>query len=254
MTERSDSAAHGNGGAGLLDNLSARGRILAALLLVLAILATREWPGLLAMLGLALGLVVAARRDLAGVMGCLLHAEGFLVLLLLLLPFTTPGAPVAVLGPFTASAEGLGRAVVLALRINACALVVLALVASLEPVRVGHALSSLGVPERLAHLLLLTMRYVAVLRDEMHRLQQAMQARGFVAGSNRHTWRTYGNLTGMMLVRSLDRAERVEEAMRARGFAGRFPISEAEPRGALDVPFLLLALGTGLAALVAPWL
>ena len=50
-----------------------------------------------------------------------------------------------------------------------------------------------------------------------------MRARGFRPRTSRHTWRSYGNLMGMLLVRALERAQRVEEAMLCRGYNGAFP-------------------------------
>ena len=72
------------------------------------------------------------------------------------------------------------------------------------------------------HLLLFTVRYLGVLDAEHRRLRQAMRTRGFVARSDHHTWRSLGWLTGMLLVRSLERSRRIFEAMRCRGFRGRF--------------------------------
>nr|WP_307258251.1 energy-coupling factor transporter transmembrane component T [Kaistia dalseonensis] len=48
-------------------------------------------------------------------------------------------------------------------------------------------------------------------------------ARGFRPRSSRHTWRSHGNLIGMLQVCALDRSRRIEEAMLCRGYGGRFP-------------------------------
>jgi cobalt/nickel transport system permease protein len=167
----------------------------------------------------------------------LLHVEGFLLVLLLLLPFTVQGEPVLALGPLSASREGLLRAVVLVLKINACLIAVTALVGTLEPVRLGRALAGLGAPLRLVHLFLFAVRYVALLDAELRRLREAMRARGFVARSNRHGWRSLGNLAGMLLIRALDRAEQIDEAMRCRGFSGRLPLRAGEPLAGRDFLF-----------------
>ncbi len=87
----------------------------------------------------------------------------------------------------------------------------------------GHALGRLGVPWKLVYLLFFTVRYVDVLNREQHRLRAAMRMRAFRPRNNLHTYRTYGYLVGMILVRSLDRAERIVAAMKCRGFRGRFP-------------------------------
>ncbi len=147
--------------------------------------------------------------------------EGFMIMLLLTLPFTVPGEPLFQLGPLTGSREGVLRALLIVLKANGVVLALLALVGSLEPAVFGHALAQLGVPEKLVHLLLLTVRQIHLLRQEFARLRQAMRARAFVPRSDRHTWRSYGYLMGMLLVRSLARSHRILAAMRCRGFHGQ---------------------------------
>ncbi len=67
-----------------------------------------------------------------------------------------------------------------------------------------------------------TVRYIAVFEREYQRLRQAMRSRAFRPRLNRHTLRTFGYLVGMLLVRAMERSERIQQAMRCRGFAGRF--------------------------------
>lgn len=162
----------------------------------------------------------------------LLHLEGFLVLLFVTLPFTLPGQAVFHIGPLVASAEGLSRALTLALKVTASVLLIMLLLGSTEPMRIGVALRGLHVPEALVRLFVNVTRNVGLVRSELARLHDAMRMRGFRPGSNRHTWRSYGYLFGMLFVRAIDRAERVEEAMRLRGYSGRFP-KTAPPKPAL---------------------
>jgi cobalt/nickel transport system permease protein len=98
-------------------------------------------------------------------------------------------------------------------------------------------MARLGVPLKLVHLFLFAVRYLHVLRAETGRLIDAMRVRAFVPRSNRHSWRTLGNLFGMMIVRSVERAERVSEAMRCRGFARRLPLLATECAGRVDYLF-----------------
>lgn len=197
-------------------------RLIAALALVVAISQlTRPGPALVALaLAVAAGLVA---RLGPGLWKRLLHAELFLVLLLITLPFAVPGTPIFTLGPLNASAEGLARALLVAIKVSASVLVLVTFLGNLDPVRLGAALRALRLPEPLVRVFVLTARYLDVIRAEARRLQDAMRARGFAPRSNRHTWKSYGNLMGMLLVRALDRARRIEEAMRLRGEAGRFP-------------------------------
>jgi cobalt/nickel transport system permease protein len=221
----------------LIERLAPRTRLVVALGCVLAItaLATPGWS--VAALAGAGALVLLARLQPGAVARRLLRVEGFLVALLLLLPFTVPGEPLLAIGPLAASREGLLRALLLVVKINACVLACTALLGTLEPVRLGRALAGLGAPLRLVHLFLFVVRYVALFDAELHRLREAMRARGFVARSGRHGWRTLGNLAGMLLVRALDRAERVDEAMRCRGFAGRLPLLAGERLAGRDLRF-----------------
>lgn len=153
----------------------------------------------------------------------LLHLEGFLVLLLLTLPFTLPGTPLLQIGPLTASNEGLWRAVVLACKVTASVLLISFFFATTDPLNLGTALRSLYIPEQLIRLLVTVVRHLSLIQEEFLRLHDSMRARGFAPRSNRHTWRSYGYMFGMLLVRTMNRAERVEEAMRLRGYTGHFP-------------------------------
>jgi cobalt/nickel transport system permease protein len=173
--------------------------------------------------------------------------ESFMLAVLLLLPFTVPGEVIAQPLGLAISAEGLTQAAIIALRGNAIALAVMALVGTLESVTLGRALARLGAPDRLIHLLLFTIRYLDVLDQEYRRLRLAMRARAFQVRTGLHCWRSVGYLFGMLMVRSLERAERIDAAMRCRGFTGRFPsLDEAE-----DQPPGLLDWGLGAASCIA---
>jgi cobalt/nickel transport system permease protein len=159
----------------------------------------------------------------------LFHLEGFLLLLLITLPFTLPGTTLFHLGPLSASEEGLWRAIVLACKVMACVLLISFLFASADPLSIGNALLGLRVPEPLVRLFVTVVRYLTLIQAEFSRLQESMRARAFIPRSNRHTWRSYGYLLGMLLIRAMERAERVEEAMRMRGYTGRFPQTPLPP-------------------------
>lgn len=206
---------------------------IAAVAFVIVLLSPVSGAGpALGYLVFALAVVLSAGRPMPW--RRLLHLEVFLLLLLVTLPFTLPGTRLFSLGPLTASREGLARAGVLALKVSGSALLLIACFADVEPARLGQALRGLGLPEPLVRIFLGLVRYLGVIRGEFARLQEAMRMRAFRPRSNRHTWRSYGNMMGMLLLRSMARAERVEEAMRMRGYAGRFPGEAAAPAPARD--------------------
>ncbi|MEE4379797.1 MAG: cobalt ECF transporter T component CbiQ [Candidatus Competibacteraceae bacterium] len=206
----------------MIQGLDPRLRVIAAVGFAVIVVTGQDLLMLSTALLLTGLLALLARLPLKPTVKRVLAMDLFIVGLLGLLPFTVPGEPVFQLGGLSASQEGLYQAAAIALKANAVVLTLLALVGTLDGVTLGHALHHLNVPEKLVHLLLFTVRYIEVLQREYQRLRRAMIARAFVARSNWHTWRSLGYLFGMLLVRSLDRSERIVAAMKCRGFRGRY--------------------------------
>jgi len=82
------------------------------------------------------------------------------------------------------------------------------------------ALRKLGLPRVLAAILAFMYRYVFVVFDELQRMREARRARSFGRRSMASQWKSNGQLIGLLLIRSMNRAERVHGAMCARGFDG----------------------------------
>ena len=190
-------------------------------------------------LGLAISIVLAgtARLPLVPTLKRIAALNVFMTLLVITLPFAVPGASLFTLGPLTYSEEGLLRSAIIAMKSNAIVLCLAALIATIEITDMGHALSHLRVPHKLAHLFLLTGRYIGVLRRECTRLANAMRVRCFRPGLNRHTYRSVGYLVGMLLVKSFDRSERILAAMKCRGFRGRYYLLDHFALGRRDLMF-----------------
>ena len=81
-------------------------------------------------------------------------------------------------------------------------------------------LRELWVPEILVATLAFMYRYVFVLWDELDKMRTARRARTFGEGGVLFRWKTSGQLIGMLLIRAMERAERVYGAMCARGWDG----------------------------------
>ncbi|MDB5385999.1 MAG: ABC-type cobalt transport system, permease component CbiQ [Planctomycetaceae bacterium] len=86
--------------------------------------------------------------------------------------------------------------------------------------RLLQTLHRWGMPRLLVAILAFMYRYSYVVFDELQRMRTARLARGFGRGGWWHNWKSSGQLVGMLLVRSLSRAERVHGAMLARGWTG----------------------------------
>ncbi len=89
-----------------------------------------------------------------------------------------------------------------------------------------HALRHVRVPAVLVAIIAFMYRYLFVLVDEVERLMRARAARSArlpgARGGGSLGWRAgvAGHMAGQLLIRSLDRSDRVYQAMLARGYRG----------------------------------
>jgi cobalt/nickel transport system permease protein len=166
-------------------------------------------------------LLCLARLPLKQLCVRLLGVNSLIVFLWLFLPFTYSGQVLFSVGPLHATREGIGYAMLITVKSNTILLALIALLATTPTMTLGHAMSHLRVPDKLIHLFFFTFRYVQVLHLEYQRLRTAMRVRGFTPGTNMHTYRSFAYLIGMLLVKSVDRADRIRKAMLCRGFHGR---------------------------------
>ncbi len=240
--------------AGYLCRIDPRARVIAAMVFALLVAAAGAWPVLLASLAVAVGGVALSGLAPTVVLRRLMPLELVMLLLLLLLPLGGEGAAWLRLGPLAFSRDGLVLALRVALKGNAIVLGLMGLLASMDAMTLGHALSHLRVPDKLAHLLLFTVRYLDVLDRESRRLRAAMKVRGFRPRMNLHTYRAYGYLVGMLLIRSFDRSERIVAAMKCRAFRGRFYVLNHFSFSRRDLPFCLAATALFILLTWANWL
>ncbi len=197
-----------------------------------------------------IGLRILAKR--------LIAVNLFSLMLIALVPWNAPGDALMRVGEFSYSFQGVLDVLRIALQANAVVLVVTLLLTPIDPIVLGHAVARLGAPARFVQLYLFTLRYLRVLDDEYKRLRRAMLIRGFRPRANLHTCRTMGYLVGMLLIRALDRAERIWQAMLCRGFSGTFPRTQAPPLRWLDgllfvTALIVLALIFGADRAVGRW-
>lgn len=232
-----------------ISGLDPRTRLVATLAFAVTSVALAHIPALVLALFSSVMVMLATGLPIVKTLRRMAAMDGFIVFILVLLPFTMPGEPILTIWGFTASWDGLHKAIIIALKANAVVLMLLALVGTLEAVTLAKALHALHVPASLVHLLQFTVRYIEVLEREYQRLRAAMKARGFRPKNSLHTYKSFGYLIGMMLVRALERSERILDAMKCRGFDGTIPVHAAFSFNRRDGVFVL-AMSTVLAALV----
>ncbi len=200
-------------------------------------------------LTLSLILIFTARLSLLQVLKSLKLLFYFLILLWIFLPLSIPGVEVFTIGPLSVSKEGISRALIISLKSTSIVLLIIALLATSTVFSLVHAMGHFRVPKKLLYLSFLSYRYVHVLQVEYQRLRDAMRIRGFKPKTNLHTYKTFGYLIGMLLIRSYERSERIWNAMLCRGFQGRFYLLDHFRVEARDVIFVsvmsLILLGIG---------
>lgn len=86
--------------------------------------------------------------------------------------------------------------------------------------------------------ILLMHRYLIVLIKEVERMQQAYKLRA--PGRKGIQFKNWGSFAGLLLLRSMDRAEEVYESMKLRGFHGslKYPLLKSGKRASILYVFL----------------
>jgi len=98
------------------------------------------------------------------------------------------------------------------------------------------ALTNLGVPKPFIVQLMFFYRYLFVLGDEAHGMDRARALRSSPAGMVRT--KTFFSMTGHLLLRTFERAERIYRAMNCRGFDGRVPMLQPGRMSVRDFGFM----------------
>ena len=102
---------------------------------------------------------------------------------------------------------------------------------------IAAAMERLGVPKAFTVQILFLYRYLYVLAEEALRLTRARSLRTF--GGRGAGFRPYVSLLGHLLLRTLDRAERIHQAMLGRGFDGEVRLLRVLRFRAADLAFTL---------------
>ncbi|MGA1868523.1 MAG: cobalt ECF transporter T component CbiQ [bacterium] len=113
----------------------------------------------------------------------------------------------------------------------------LVLISSTGFIEVCMAAEKIGVPRIFAIQLLFIYRYLFVLIDEASRMVMARALRSF--NKKGMGLRVFGSLVGHLLLRTLDRAQRIHHAMLCRGFNGEIRIIRKLNIGLPEVLFFL---------------
>jgi cobalt/nickel transport system permease protein len=201
--------------------LTPTGRLVATLLLLVAIVATPHghWLTWGVYGGVILGLIGISRISLSQLGRRLAVESGFVGVMLLGALFHSGGEVLWQWGWLKITSAGLlilgsitCKAVLSLLLLNVLTL-------STSAPELLQALMVLRVPPLLVAILGAMYRYIAVLQEEFQAIRQAAQARN-LTGNPKWQRLVIGNMIGSLFLRTLERAERVHQAMLSRGYQG----------------------------------
>ncbi len=234
-----------------LHRMDAATKVIAAIVLVLPAATTDSFLVAAGFGVLSLALATIARLPVTRVIKRLVLVNAFTLFLLLTLPLTYGGEQTVLFSVLPVSIEGTRLALLIALKTNTILLAMIALLNTSHVAALGYGLEKLRFPLRLCYLILFSYRYIFVIEQEYRRLLRAARMRCFTPSTTIHTYRTFGYLFGMTLVKSWEQAHRTHQAMILRGFTGRFiPLSPPS----MDIRSYLLISIVSLCSLILVWL
>lgn len=219
-----------------LNRLDPRAKVVTTLLFVVTVVSSGKYEvsALLPFLLFPCTLIAVADLPLDYLLKKLLIAAPFALLVGVFNPFFDP-APQLQLSGFSVSGGWLSFTSIM-LRFTLTVSAALILIATTSFTGVCLALERLGAPRVFVLQLLFLYRYLFVLIDEAARLNRALALRSF-NGRGRGL-KVLGSLLGQLLLRTLDRAQRIHMAMLCRGFDGEVRMTRQLHIGRREVIFV----------------
>ena len=218
----------------LLERLDARVKILCVLVWAVSVVTVPAQQ--MGLLGVYAAILFAALtlsyRNLGKFLRRFATALPFILVLVVLLPFFKEGQVLWHIGPIEVTHEGLMSAERVAASALVCVAAICLVWATTSEADLIGGLRGVGLPAIFVGVIAFMLRYLHVLRPELHRLWDARAART-IGRRNGAAVRSAANLLGAFFLRSHERAERVADAMAARGYDGEW-------RGVASGPLKLL--------------
>ena len=240
-------------GSSIVHRLSPQTKLVAAMLFVLAVVATpREQVWAFALHAALLIAVAVTARVPPRLIGRRMLVETPFVIFAVLMPFLARGERIDVLG-LAVSVDGLWSAwnVLAKATLGVVCSILLAATTELRELLLG--LERLHMPALIVQIMGFMIRYADVIGDEMRRMRIARESRGFVARDLRQL-PAVARSAGALFIRTYERGERVHLAMLSRGYTGQMPKMGA-PVAARSEWLTALALpAAAIAVVIAAWI
>jgi len=113
--------------------------------------------------------------------------------------------------------QNFNLALIIFLKSNTILLLTFSLVLPIGVLKLIKTFESLKFPKKLTLLMLLSYRYISTFREEFEKLRKAAVLRGLEPKMDIQTYRTYGYLLGVLVLKTFVRAKEVYKSMVLRG-------------------------------------
>ena len=217
-------------GNSLLHRLDPRTKIVAVVVLSVAIFLPKAWPGYVVSTAFCLLAVSLAQVPIKFILRGLKPILIFLAITVLFNAFLTPGEPLFKVWRWDVTREGLVLSAVAAVRLVLLVITASLLTLTTSPIRLTDGferllrpLSPLGVPaHELALMMTIALRFIPTLTEEADRIMRAQAARGadYQSGNLVNRIRALIPVLVPLFVAAFRRADELATAMEARGYRG----------------------------------
>ena len=205
--------------------------IVAVAVIVAVVMSTNRVLGLVAM-GCSWTALIALGKPARVLLHSLATPLALAALVLLTQTFMTGAAPMTTIDlgfwRLTATREGFGAGTLIACRILGSFGIAMIACQGAAAAELLAALRWAKAPQTWIEIAVLMYRYLHVFLEQAVCVASAKRVRLGYSGLRR-SYRSLGNLSGMVILRSLDQAEKSHEAMTARGYQGRLPLPAMPP-------------------------
>ncbi|CAG7604192.1 Energy-coupling factor transporter transmembrane protein EcfT [Paenibacillus solanacearum] len=226
-------------------------RIVTALLMIMLSVSMKHTETLFIMLLFTLLLVLYCKVPFRQLRRRLRLALPFIVFSFVFFSLYEQGDVMRLAG-VTLSVDGLHKALTYSLRLVVTLHVLTLLFHRLSSSEFFQALVKLKVPGIFVELILFTLRFMDVIRTEALHMLQALKSRGFRTGRffSLSQYAVLSKLLGSLLLRSLQRSERIYMGMMSRSYRGIPPQRHTAPLLRSDVAIAFLWLVPVVAAFI----
>jgi cobalt/nickel transport system permease protein len=225
-------------GSHILSHIDPRVKLLSALAVLVMVISGKGliFPLVVAVLGVSLCLFMGIRPKTIA----LRFAEpGFIIVMIVLLKLFCTGQTTLfsfdIAGfEFAGYREGLAEGILIASRITGAVMVVTALSFSTPFTELMAAFAWLRIPREFIEIALFAWRYLFMLFDDARVIYSAQKNRlGYL--NYRQGLRSFGALTGSLVVKAFDNSRNITTAMEQRGYDGAMPMLKHKPFKAVQV-------------------